>query len=104
MSWFKFIYVLGLCATMVGCGSNRKEKMYEEGVSWELAEHRKATIHDLKYDLAFSIPDKKSDAVEAEAYIRFRLDKVDEVIIDFRQSEQAIAATAVFRTLEGAGD
>lgn len=90
MSWFKFISVLGLCAMMVGCGSNRKEKMYEEGVSWELAEHRKATIHDLKYDLAFSIPDKKSDAVEAEAYIRFRLDKVDEVIIDFRQSEQAI--------------
>ena len=69
MKWLRFISVVMMCAVIVGCHSNRREKMYEEGVSWTLAEYRKSTIHDLKYELSFSIPEKKSEAVEGEIFI-----------------------------------
>ena len=90
MKWLRFISVVMMCAVIVGCHSNRREKMYEEGVSWTLAEYRKSTIHDLKYELSFSIPEKKSEAVDGEIFIKFNLSKADEVVVDFRLSSEFV--------------
>lgn len=64
--------------------------MLDTGVSWELARHRKAAIHDLRYHLHFNIPEDKTLPVEASEMISFRLKEKDDVVIDFRESPDKI--------------
>ena len=71
-------------------GNALSEKIYDEGVSVELAQWRKATIGDLRYGLRFSIPEQRSEAVEGEACIRFVLEERQEVVLDFRESADRI--------------
>ncbi|MBO7199675.1 MAG: ERAP1-like C-terminal domain-containing protein [Alistipes sp.] len=66
---------------------------YDAGVSRELAEWRKATIHDLHYRIHFDIPANRNQAIEGHTTISFSLDKRDEVIIDFRDTEQIKSVT-----------
>ena len=72
------VRLLALVLALGGCkeGSDRR---YDEGVSVELAQWRKATIGDLRYALRFSIPEQRSEAVEGEASIRFTLEQRQEV-------------------------
>lgn len=74
------------CLILGSCQADRPSgKLYEKGVSQELAHLRKQTIRELKYELRFSIPEQKQEAVEGEAYIRFRLQHPQEIILDFRE-------------------
>ena len=74
-----------------GCQVNRQhDRIYDEGVSIELAKLRKQTIKNLGYTLDFNIPADKNAAVEAEETIRFTLDKAQEIIIDFRENMDRI--------------
>ena len=81
--------MLAMVLALGGCkqGSDRR---YDEGVSVELAQWRKATIGDLRYALRFSIPEQRSEAVEGEASIRFTLEQRQEVVLDFRESAERI--------------
>ncbi|MBP3290715.1 MAG: ERAP1-like C-terminal domain-containing protein [Alistipes sp.] len=90
MRYVNFIAMLLLAATICSCEANKSSEIYAEGVSWELALWRKSIVHDLKYELKFSIPESKAQAIEAEAKIRFRLDKSEEIVLDFRQSADMI--------------
>ena len=81
------VVVVGLM--LAGC-KNEEDRRYDEGVSVELAQWRKATIGDLRYGLRFSIPELKSEAVEGEACIRFTLEQRQEVVLDFRESGERI--------------
>lgn len=65
-------------------------KRYGAGVSLQLAEHRKQTIRNLKYELSFAIPEKKAQQINGEIAIRFSLDKVDEVVLDFRENKNSL--------------
>ncbi|MDE7073746.1 MAG: aminopeptidase [Odoribacter sp.] len=58
--------------------------MYEAGVSEELARWRKATVKDLEYDLFFSIPAERNEAVEGKVTVTFALEKAQEIIFDWR--------------------
>lgn len=62
--------------------SHTADRRFDEGVSKELAEWRKATIHDVEYDLMF-------DLVENGGFARigFTLDAPQDVVIDFRNTE-----------------
>ena len=68
----------------------RSNKLYEEGISLELAQLRKQEIKDLKYNLSFSIPEKKQEPVKGEMKASFTLCKPQEIILDFRESEDKI--------------
>ena len=78
------------------CQTDKKpEKLYEEGVSLELAQLRKKEIKELKYNLHFSIPKRKQEAVEGEANIRFTIQRPQEIILDFRENADKIKEVSV---------
>lgn len=74
------------------CGAHNsskdcKDALYDSGVSQQLAQHRKGNIKDLEYDLFFSIPEKKDCPVEGNAKISFVIDSPQEIIIDYRDTD-----------------
>ena len=75
---------------MAGSGS-----LLDEGISEELARHRKQTILELRYALAFSIPESVSSPVSGNEIITFRLKKKDDIIIDFREAKEKIHSVKV---------
>ena len=77
--------LLGSCQT-----NEKNHTLYEEGVSWELAQLRKESMKDLKYHLRFSIPEQKQEAVEGEARIQFSIQQPQEIILDFRESPDKV--------------
>ena len=87
---------LAICTILSGCqgsgcqGKRYKDKIYDEGVSIELAQMRKETIKELRYELGFNIPEQKEAAVEAEECIRFSLKRAQEIVLDFRESSDKI--------------
>ena len=90
MKALKYI-AIAATLTLSSCQVNEKNlKIYEEGISLELAQLRKQEIKDLKYDLHFSIPEQKQEAVKGEANIRFAIDRPQEIILDFRESADKI--------------
>ena len=84
----RHIYLLiTVAALLVGCTAqhnNDSSIIYDSGVSRELADWRKATIADLRYNLHFEIPAGRSSEVVASVEILFRLDTAQEIVIDFR--------------------
>ena len=87
---------LVLCLLLSSCQVDRKlNTLYEEGISLELAQLRKLEIKDLKYDLRFSIPEQKQEAVKGEAHIHFLLQNPQEIILDFRERENKIKEVTV---------
>ena len=90
---FIIFSLLLLCANM-----NAQDHSYlEEGVSLQLAQHRKQTIRDLTYNIRFSIPEDKNEIVEAEETIVFSLSDKDDVIIDFCESADKIHEVRVLK-------
>ena len=87
---------MAACLLLGSCQTNVKsDKLYEEGISWELAQLRKQEIKDLKYGLSFSIPEQKKESVEGEARIQFSLQHPQEIILDFRESADKIKEVSV---------
>ena len=62
--------------------------LYDSGVSLQLALQRKESIKELEYSLYFSIPKEKSSPVEGVAEISFSVDKLQEIIVDYRETER----------------
>lgn len=63
---------------------NTHAQMLSKGVSKELADHRKANISNVVYDLTFYIPSDLSKRVAGKAYISFELQTMEDVILDFQ--------------------
>ncbi len=94
----KVLKYIAIAATLLlsSCQTDVKsEKLFEEGVSLELAQLRKQEIKDLKYDLHFFIPERKQEAVKGKANIRFTIQRPQEIILDFRESEDKIKEVSV---------
>jgi aminopeptidase N len=81
------LILLPLCLLMAGCG---KSNLLEPGVSLSLAEHRKTTLSEVAYSLAFSIPEEKDQPLTGTAHITFTMAKSGELILDFRGDEKSI--------------
>ncbi|MEA1880870.1 MAG: M1 family aminopeptidase [Candidatus Marinimicrobia bacterium] len=61
------------------------------GVSWQLAEHRSATISDVRYKITLSIPEKVNEPIMGSETIQFLLSETgQEVVLDFRQPAEYI--------------
>lgn len=94
----KALKYIAIAATLLlsSCQTHeKKNKLYEEGISLELAQLRKKEIKELKYGLSFSIPKQKQEAVEGEARISFLLQRPQEIILDFRESADKIKEVSV---------
>lgn len=66
------------------------ERLTAEGVAWELAEHRREMITDLRYDLTFRIPKQKTEPVVGQERMTFRLKRQEDVVLDFREAREKI--------------
>ena len=78
----------------LGCQS--KTSIISSGVSWELAQYRKATISDVRYKLYFDIPKDKFKPITVEEFIHFKLsDLTNDVVLDFRQPADYIRSVSV---------
>jgi len=95
MKAFQYLAV-ATCLFFGSCQTNEKpNKLYEKGISLELAQLRKREIRNLKYGLRFSIPEQKQKTVEGEAHIRFTLQRPQEIIFDFRESADKVNEVSV---------
>ena len=73
-----------------GCAMHNsgKDSLYDSGVSQQLAQQRKDNIKELEYGLFFSIPENKALPVEGNAKISFVIETLQEVIIDYRDTDK----------------
>lgn len=65
-------------------------RLLDEGISWELAQYRKASISKLHYSLEFSIPEDKNEAIEGKETVSFDLKEATDVILDFNESAEKV--------------
>lgn len=80
----KITSILSIAILLLACtGRENNAAFYDAGVSEQLAEHRKQNISDLRYELSFSIPQERSEAVTGSACISFAVDEPQEVVLDF---------------------
>lgn len=73
------ILVFALCLTT----QTTSAQILSKGVSKELAEHRKANISKVLYDLSFDIPANPREKVVGKAIISFNLKMPQDVVLDF---------------------
>lgn len=68
-----------------------KQVAIDPGVSWELAQHRKQTISNIRYEIELDIPGDVNKPIHGSETIRFQLSKTDQdVVLDFRQPSNYI--------------
>ncbi|MFN0180843.1 MAG: M1 family metallopeptidase [Gemmatimonadales bacterium] len=60
-----------------------------------LARHRRAAISELRYQISFTVPENRAQAVTGAVTIRFRLARAERVILDFRAPAENVGATRV---------
>lgn len=71
-----------------------QEHLLDEGISWQLAQHRKQTINNLHYALEFSIPEHKDEPVEAKETVFFDVETPTDIILDFNESADKVHSVA----------
>lgn len=75
----KSTHILSLAVlTLALCGCSQPE----EGVSWTLAQGRKANISDIRYELHFDIPESKEESIPASEIVRFNAASRKAVVLD----------------------
>jgi aminopeptidase N len=72
----------------VGCGDSGPD--LSPGVSLELAQYRSRTISDLRYQLAFEIPERVGDPVSGSLEVTFVLERPAPVVLDFTGPPEAV--------------
>ena len=67
----------------------------QSGVSLALATHRSATISNIQYQVHFIIPEELTASIQSTENIDFKLNKVGDVQIDFKQDATHIKRVAI---------
>jgi aminopeptidase N len=81
LSRCRLLLAVLLTVACTGEGSNDPAP----GVALELAEHRAATLSDLRYEVEFTIPEARDSAVTGVVRVRFTLSEANEpLVLDFR--------------------
>ena len=91
--WWNLLLMIGLMA----CRQEPAEltEMIDPGVSQELAQFRKSTYWDVKYNLSFVIPENKQEAVTGMAEIAWKQGRKEPLIVDFRADSSQIISVAL---------
>ena len=85
--------LLTLMALVVSCG--KPVPVVEDGVSLELARYRSEMVSDVRYDIAFRIPEMRSERVEGRETITFSLRSRTSLQLDFREGRDAVLSLKV---------
>lgn len=86
----KYLLPTLVLSAMMFAGCSEHDSLLDSGVSIELAEHRKATIIKLEYDLTFVIPADKDKEIEGSERLTFSLKDADDVILDFSETKDKL--------------
>ena len=83
------IILLYLILCICSCSSVKENnKLYEEGVSKQLAILRKENIHNPQYHLHFNIPECRDSIITGRMTLSFDIKRQQEIVIDFRDVEK----------------
>ena len=83
------------CLLAAGLLAGCARTAVEPGVSRELARERSARISDIRYELAFRIPEEKEVPLEGTEALTFRLQGRGPVQLDFREGAEKIREVTV---------
>lgn len=90
---------LGACALsgLVACGSVKRDEggLAEPGVSHELARFRKEHFAKVRYDLFFSIPESRDEAIQGKVELYVRLEERQPLVIDFRGEPEQVTSVSL---------
>lgn len=75
----------------------KSQPKIEQGVSYELAQFRKSTLSDIKYELNLKIPESKSERIQGDEILSFNYKKQNEapLQIDFKEEEASLISVSV---------
>lgn len=82
---------IGIIAILtISCTNSQPTNILDitPGVSYHLAQERKANISDIQYDISFYIPKTLDEDVSCHTRITFTLKERQDVVIDFRDTER----------------
>lgn len=85
-----------LFAGMVACNLAKEDLkgLTDVGISRELARFRKANFEQVRYNIFFSVPESKREAIQGTVEISLHLSKRQPLVIDFRgEPEQVTTVT-----------
>lgn len=86
----KRITLLFLCIITFVSNVVAQSHLLDEGISFELAQHRKSLISNLHYSLEFTIPEDKKIDIKAIDTLSFDLSERNDIIIDFNEKEEKV--------------
>jgi aminopeptidase N len=89
-----FFVSMAIMAAMQTSPAN-SDRALDAGVSRALAEERSSSIRNLEYDLTFSIPASRSDAVQGRAIVTVTLQAPSRLVFDFAQPRQNIKSVSI---------
>ena len=89
--------ILVLASVMAACGGPEPNVPDPEpGIALALAEERAARISDIRYDLAFAIPEPASEPIAGTAAVHFVLkDASRPVVLDFAPAADHVTSVSV---------
>lgn len=91
----KIVTILAMSVLLLSCAES-STKSYEPGVPWSLAEHRAASISNLRYAISVQIPDSLDAPIRANENVSFELRDVSEpVVLDFTQPAAHVISVSV---------
>jgi len=82
----KYFFTFLLLGQAAFAQQNNTDIPVQPGVSFALASHRSATISNIQYQVHFSIPQELSAHIQSTENIDFKLNKLVDVQIDFKQN------------------
>lgn len=96
----KKVRLLALCLFVFNSGYYAQTKSLpkiESGVSYELAQLRKSTVSDIKYELHLKIPESKSERISGTEVLTFNYKKQNEspLLIDFKENPASLLSVSV---------
>ncbi|MEX0964118.1 MAG: M1 family aminopeptidase [Pseudohongiellaceae bacterium] len=73
------------------------EPLVDQGISWELAEHRRATLSNLRHHFTLDIPASSSQTIAGQASIRLNWNDSSEqaLVLDFLSPQQRVHSLTV---------
>ena len=90
---------IGACVLsgLVACSSVKQDEagLSRPGVSLELARFRKEHFSDVRYNLFFSIPESRGEAIRGKVELSLRLDEKQPLIIDFRGEQEQVTSVTL---------
>ncbi|MFQ5569820.1 MAG: M1 family aminopeptidase [Rhodothermales bacterium] len=93
MPRFYSLIVIVLVLPFIGCRPTDTAPEVVPGVSWDLAQHRARTLSDLRYEVAFTIPEALEEPIRGVETLHFQLrDDRLPLVLDFNQPAEKVEA------------